>query len=147
MKNLERQNAELLEAQQKAKEQEEVDKIFSEWDQQANEFKEKYQIEGFDLKNEIQNPEFANLLKAGVTIEGAYKAVHFDDMVGGAMAHTAAKVKEDLVKSINGRASRPAEGAVASHSATTFKTDVNALSKADIFECIRRAERGETITF
>lgn len=147
MKALERQNAELLEAQQKAKEQEEVDKIFSEWDQQAKDFSERYQIEGFSLRDEIQNPEFANLLKAGVTVEGAYKAVHFDDMVGGAMAHTATKVKEDLVKSVNGRASRPSEGAVASHSATTFKTDVNALSKADIFECIRRAERGEVITF
>lgn len=144
---LERQNAELQEALQKQQQAEEVDKIFAEWNQQASDFSERYQIKDFDLRTEIENPDFANLLKSGVSVEAAYKAIHFDDMVGGAMAHTAAKVKEDLVKSINGRASRPAEGAVASHSATTFKTDVNALTKQDIMECLRRAERGETITF
>lgn len=147
IKALERQNAELLAQQKAAEEQEATDRIFAQWDSQAKEFSEKFGIENFNLGDEIKNPEFARLLGAGVTVEGAYKAVHFDDMVGGAMAHTAAKVKEGLVNSVNSRAQRPSEGAVASHSATTFKTDVNSLTKADILECIKRAERGETITF
>lgn len=147
VRKLERQNEELLAQRQAQEEQEATDRIFAQWNQQASEFSEKYGIEGFDLKTEIQNPEFARLLGAGVPVEGAYKAVHFDDMVGGAMAHTAAKVKEGLVNSINSRASRPAEGAVASHSATTFKTDVNALTRADREEIERRAMRGEVISF
>lgn len=137
-----------LTAQLEARQQQEAtEQIFAEWANQAQEFAGKYQIEGFDLGAELENPEFAKLLGSGVTVEGAYKAVHFDDMVGGAMAHTAAKVKEDLVNSINSRASRPSEGAITSHSATTFKSDVNALTKADREEIERRAARGEIISF
>lgn len=147
VKALERQNEELL-AQQKAKEEQDAtDKIYAEWMQQAKDFKEKYGINDFDINEEVQNPEFSRLLAAGVTIEGAYKAVHFDDMVGGAMAHTAAKVKEGLVNSVNARAQRPTEGASATHSATTFKSDVNSLTRADREEIERRALRGEVITF
>ena len=144
---LERQNEELLAQQNKAKEEEEVHKIYADWNRQAQEFAQKYGIEGFDLGAEIQNPEFASMLKSGVTIEGAYKAIHFDDMAGGLAAHTAAKVKEDLVKSINGRASRPTEGATAPQPAATFKTDVNSLQKGDILEIMRRVQKGEQITF
>ena len=144
---LERQNEELLAQQQQQKQQEEVDKIFAQWAAQSKEFAEKYQIENFDFDAEMQNPEFSRLLGSGVTVEGAYKAVHFDEMVGGAMAHTAAKVKEGIVNSVNSRAQRPSEGAVSSHPATTFKTDVNALTKADREEIERRAARGEIITF
>lgn len=144
---LERQNEELLAQQQAREEQANTDRIFGEWARQAEEFSAKYGITDFDLNVEIQNPEFSRLLGAGVPIEGAYKAVHFDDMVGGAMAHTAAKVKEDLVNSVNGRAQRPSEGATATHSATTFKTDVNALTRADREEIEKRAARGEIISF
>ena len=144
---LERENEELHAQQQKIKDQEATDKIFAEWAEQAREFSEKYGIEDFDLGTEIQNDDFAKLLGSGISVEGAYKAVHFDDMVGGAMAHTAAKVKEGLVNSVNERSARPSEGAVSSHSATTFKTDVNSLTRADREEIERRALRGETITF
>lgn len=144
---LEMKNKELLEQQQKQKDQEAVDKIFADWAEQSKQFAEKYGIEDFDFDFEMQNPEFSRLLGSGITVEGAYKAVHFDEMVGGAMAHTAAKVKEGIVNSVNSRAQRPSEGAVSSHSATTFKTDVNALTKADREEIERRALRGEHITF
>ena len=132
---------------QQQEEQAAIDQIYADWDRQAKEFAETYRIEGFNLMDEIQNPQFANLLKAGVTVDGAYKAVHFDDMVGGAMAHTAAKVKQDIVNSVNGRAQRPSEGAVASHNATVFKSDVSSLTKEDRAEIRRRAARGETIVF
>lgn len=143
---LERQNEELLKAQEAKAEQENTEKIYHEWMDQAQEFSEKFGIE-LDLGTEIQNPDFAKLLTSGVTVEGAYKAIHFDDMVGGAMAHTAEKVKESLVNSINGRSARPSEGATASNTGATFKTDVSKLTKADREEIERRAARGEIISF
>ena len=146
-KAMERQNAELLAEKQRADEQKETTRILADWDRQGKEFAEKYGIEGFDFGKEIQNPQFANLLKTGVTVEGAYKAIHFDEMVGGAMAHTASKVKEGLVNSINGRAKRPAEGATTSQTATIFKTDVHQLTAADRREIAKRAIRGEQISF
>lgn len=146
VKALERQNAELLRQQQEKQDAETKEKIFNSWITQGKEFSDKYGIE-LDLDTEIQNPEFARLLGSGVTVEGAYKAIHFDDMMGGAMAHTAAKVKEDLVKSVNGRAARVSEGATEANNGATFKTDVNALTKADREEIERRAMRGEVITF
>lgn len=146
IQTLKRQN-EALQKQQEAKaEQENTERIFNEWITQGRDFSEKYGIE-LDLNTEIQNPEFARLLGAGVDVEGAYKAIHFDDMVGGAMAHTAEKVKEGIVNSINGRAARPSEGAAETSNGATFKTDVNALTKADREEIERRAARGEIITF
>ena len=147
IQKLKHQNQELLEAQKAKESKEATDRIFAQWDNQAREFSEKYGIEGFDLGAEMANPDFQRLLGAGISVEGAYKAIHFDDMVGGAMAHTAAKVKEDLVNSVNSRAERPSEGAVASQSATVFKSDVNALTKADREEIERRAMRGEIIRF
>ena len=144
---LERQNEELLAQQQKQKDQEEVDKIFADWAEQSKQFAEKYDIQGFDFNVEMQNPEFQRLLGSGVSVEGAYKAIHFDDMMGGAMAHTAEKVKEGLVNSINSRATRPSEGATASNNGATFKTDVTKLTKADREEIERRAARGEIISF
>jgi hypothetical protein len=143
---LERQNEELKKAQEAKAEQENTERIYNEWMGQAQEFSEKFGID-VDLGAEIQNPDFARLLSNGVTVEGAYKAVHFDDMVGGAMAHTAEKVKESLVNSINGRSARPSEAATASNNGATFKTDVSKLTKADREEIERRAARGEIISF
>lgn len=146
VQQLKRQNEELQRQQEARAEQENTERIYNEWMNEAKEFSEKFGIE-LDLGAEIQNPEFAKLLGSGISVEGAYKAVHFDDMVGGAMAHTAEKVKESLVNSINGRSARPSEGATATSTGATFKTDVNKLTKADREEIERRAARGEIISF
>lgn len=143
---LKRQNEELQRQQEAKAEQENTERIYNEWMNQAQEFSERFGID-MDLGAEIQDPEFAKLLGSGVSVEGAYKAIHFDDMVGGAMAHTAEKVKEGIVNSINSRAERPSEGATASNNGATFKTDVNKLTKADREEIERRAARGEIIRF
>ncbi len=143
---LERQNEELKRQQEEKAAEEGRERIYSEWISQSQAFSEKYGID-LDLGAEIENPEFAKLLGAGIDVEGAYKAIHFDDMMGGAMAHTAEKVKEGIVNSINGKAARPSEGATEVNNGVTFKTDVNKLTKADRQEIIRRAAAGEIIRF
>ena len=147
LKTLERENAELVAAQQAQQREEESQRIYSEWLAEGQAMAEKYGLEGFDFNAEVQNPEFTRLLAAGVGVEGAYKAIHFDDMVGGAMAQTASNVRTQLAQSVGQRNARPTEGSLMTQSATTFKTDVNALSRADREEIERRAQRGEIIRF
>lgn len=146
VKRLERENDEFRRAKEAQEAQQRGEQIYSGWLQEAEAIKAKYGID-FDLNAEVQNEEFARLLKSGVSVEGAYKAIHFDDMVSGAMALTASNVRNQISQSVQSRASRPAENGTAPQSAVTFKTDVNSLTKKDRDEIERRVMRGETITF
>ena len=85
------------------------------------------------------------MLQNGVSVEAAYKAMHFDEMLGGAMAATAKNVSSQVAKNIQARASRPVEGAVNSQPGAIVKANVSQLSKADRAEIARRVAEGETI--
>lgn len=147
LKRLERENEEFRKAQEAQARRENSDRIYAQWQEEAKAFSEKYGIE-LDLAAEVNtNPEFARILQTGVSVEGAYKAIHFDEMVSGAMAKTASVVKEKLSNSMQSRASRPNEGATSSNVSTNFKTDVSKLTRADRQEIARRVARGETIRF
>jgi hypothetical protein len=108
---------------------------------------EKYGIADFDFRQEVQNPDFTNLLANGVSVESAYKAIHIDDMIGGAMAKTADNVRTKMAQDIASRQARPSENGASSQNAAVFKNDVNKLSKADREEIDRRVARGEIISF
>ena len=123
IKQLERDNASLRKAQEEAESKRHTDQIYLEWLNESEELKNKYGLDSFNLESEIQNPEFIKLLAGGISLESAYKAIHFDDMVGGAMAHTAATVKEKMANNIASRSGRPAENGVSSQSTSNFKTD------------------------
>lgn len=136
----EMENAKLLEA--------EGQKMFEGWLKEGEAMAQKYGIADFDLGMELNsNPDFLALVKNGVSVEGAYRAVHFDDMVSGAMATTANNVKQQLVNNIASRNSRPIEGGASSQTSQVFKQDVNALTKADRAEIMKRVARGEVISF
>lgn len=147
MKAMERENAQLRAAHEERQRQEQGEQIYARWLQEAESLKEKYGLEDFDMEAEAQNEEFARLLESGVSLESAYKAIHFDDMLGGAMAKTAATVKQGMANKIASRASRPSENGTMSRNAATFKTDVNSLTGKDISEIFKRVERGEEISF
>lgn len=147
IRRLERENEQLQKAQREAAAQAQQKQIYDQWLRDADVLQQKYGLQGFSLEEEARNPDFLRLLESGVGIESAYKAIHFDDMVGGAMAQTANTVRKQIAQSVGSRASRPQEGGVMTQSATTFKTDVKALTKEDRAEIIRRAARGETIRF
>lgn len=146
MRKLERENAELRKAREQREIAERSQQIYAQWQQQSEELKAKYGLDNFSFEEEIGNPDFVNLLKAGISVESAYKAIHMDDMIGGAMAKAASSVKEKMANNIASRQSRPSENGLSSN-AQVFKTDVNALTRADRDEIERRALRGETISF
>lgn len=123
------------------------EETYSRWMQESQELQSKYGIADFDFSVELQNPAFANMLRSGVPVEAAYKAVHFDEMLSGGMAATAQKVSQQVANNVASRHRRATEGAISSQPAVTVKSDVSKLTKADRAEIARRVQRGETIRF
>lgn len=147
IKNLERQNRQYRESEEMKKRKENSERIYNGWMQEAEQLKAKYGLENFSLEAEVENPDFVNLLSNGISLESAYKAIHMDDMLSGAMFTTAKTVKEQMSNSIQSRQSRPTENGINTQSSKTFKTDVNSLTKKDRDEIERRVMRGAIISF
>jgi len=148
LKRLERENERFRRAEEEARRRTHGQQIYARWVEEANALKNKYGLADFSLENEVNtNSEFAGLLQNGISVESAYMATHMDQMLVGAMAQTAGKVKEQMVNNIASRNTRPSENGVSSHTTAIFKNDVNQLTKADRREIERRVQRGERITF
>ena len=126
-----------------------------EWDmlvQQGERVKEMYP--DFNLESEMDNPQFGRLLQ---TLQGsgfpdavrtAYETVHKDEIMGGAMRYSVQKAREKLTNSVQANMARPTENGIASTStANVGAIDPSRLTKAQIDDLKRRAERGERITF
>ena len=147
MKRLERENKAFKEAKALEEQRENSQKIYAKWVEDGNALAEKYGITDFNLEAECQNPDFTSLLANGISLEAAYKAVHIDEMMGGAMAKTAETVRRQVANNVTNRQSRPSENGVMTNNNAIFKTDVSKLTKADRDEIDRRVARGEVITF
>ena len=135
---LERENA-ARESQQRA------DAQYNQWMSEAEEVKKTFP--SFDINQEIQNPEFGRLLQSGVPVMHAFKVMHMDEIVSGAMQTTAKLTEKRVADSIRANGNRPRENGASTQSAFTLKDDVNKLTKADRAEIARRAARGEIISF
>ena len=145
VKKMERENAELKAQMQEAQRQENGKKLYAAWMQQADEAKKVYP--SFDLRAEMNNPKFVDLLRSNIDVRTAYEVLHKDDIIRGAMQFTAQAVESKLAKKVASNGSRPSENGMSSQSAAVVKSDVSQLSKADRAEIIRRVQRGEKIRF
>lgn len=141
------ENTRLNEAIETQKRQQASNEIYGKWMQEAEDLKQKYGLTDFNFEVEVQNPDFVAILKSNGSVEAAYKATHFDEMLTGAMAATADNVGKAIAKSVASRAKRPTEGAVSSQPSVEVKSDVSKLTKADREEIARRVARGERISF
>ena len=144
MKQLERENANLRNAQQEAERQQMSQQIYSKWMEQTAELNQKYGL-NVDFAEEAANDDFVAILKHNGSVEAAYKAVHFDEMMGGAMFKTAQAVTEKMANNLQSKASRPLENGVSSRASALTKSDVHSFTKADRAEIERRVLRGEKI--
>lgn len=140
-----RENADLRRQIQERQKQENAEKIYSTWMQQAEETKKVYP--GFDLMAELGNSKFLDLLNSNIDVRTAYEVLHKDDIIPAAMQFAAKTVESKLASKIASGASRPAENGMNSGSAAVVKSDVSQLTKADRQEIIRRVARGEKIRF
>ncbi len=102
----------------------------------------------FDLRNELKNNSlFGKLLHNGVNLKDAYEVVHKDEILSGAMAYTAQKVREQVVKGIEAKGRRPLENGISSESGIVTLTDVNALTSKDILKILKQVENGVSVKF
>ena len=85
-RKMESENEHLRLALQQQEARQKGEKTYQDWMQQGEELKEKYGLSNFSFEEELQNPDFCNMLQNGVSVEAAYKAMHFDEMLGGANA-------------------------------------------------------------
>ena len=145
IRKMERENADLRKQMQAQQTQENANKLYASWMNQAEEAKKVYP--SFDLKAEMQNPKFVDLLRSNIDVRTAYEVLHKDDIIRGAMQFTAQTVESKLAKNIAAQGARPAENGMSSGSPAVVKSDVSQLSRADRDEIRRRVARGEKIRF
>ncbi len=118
----------------------------SHWIKQSDEVKNTYP--DFDLRKELrENKLFSQLLLGGAPLRAAYETVHKDEILSGAMAYTADKVREQVVKGIEAKGRRPIENGVSSESAVVTSVDVNSLTSQDILKILKQVENGANISF
>ena len=145
IRKMERENAALKAQMEQAQRQENGKKLYAAWMQQAEEAKKIYP--SFDIRAEMANPKFVDLLRSNIDVRTAYEVLHKDDIIRGAMQFTAQTVESKIAKKVASNGARPAENGMSSQSAAVVKSDVSQLSKADRAEIIRRVQRGEKIRF
>ena len=145
IKKMEKENAELKRQMQERTAKENGQKLYAQWMEQAENTKKVYP--SFDIRAEMNNPKFVDLLKANIDVRTAFEVLHKDDIIPAAMQYTAKTVEQKLTNKIIANGARPAENGNSSQSATVVKSDVSQLSKADRAEIIRRVARGEKIRF
>lgn len=145
MRKMKRENEALKAQMDQRKSEEEADRTYAAWMDEAAKIKEIYP--SFDLKTELENPKMQRYLLSGVPMMDAFEAVHSREIIGGAMQFTAGKIAQKVANNVAAGKKRPSEGAMRSSSAVTTKRDVSLLTKEDRLEVIRRAERGALIGF
>lgn len=145
IRKMERENAELKRQMQMQEQHENANKLYAAWMEQSEATKQTYP--SFDLKSEMANPKFVDLLRSNIDVKTAYEVVHKDEIIPAAMQFAAQKVEEKVANKIKAGGARPSENGMSSQSAAVVKSDVSQLSKEDRQEIIRRVQRGERIRF
>lgn len=145
MRKMERENARFQKQIAEQQRKELANQQYALWEQQAERAKQLYP--SLDLNAEVRNPQFQQLLKAGVDVGSAYLVIHKDEILPAAMQHTARVVEQKLTDKIIAGGSRPAENGMSPQSAAVTKSDVSQLTRADREEIRRRVARGERIRF
>jgi len=145
IRRIERENADLKRQMQEKQANENAEKLYAGWMNQAEETKKVYPT--FDMRAEMANPKFVDLLRSNIDVRTAYEVLHMGEIIPAAMQFTAKTVESKIAKKIAANGARPAENGMSSGSAALVKSDVSKLNNKDIDEVMRRVARGERVTF
>lgn len=145
MRKIRRENAEFKRMVEEAQNRQQNEERFAALMRDADAVKAVYP--SFDLRAEIENEQFRQLLDANVPLQTAFEVLHKDEIIPAAMQYTAQRITEKVANGIRAGQKRPSEGAMGARSAVVTKSDVSQLTKADRDEIDRRVARGERIVF
>ena len=118
-----------------------VNSLVTEWKQQAEETKKVYS--DFDLKKELENPEFCRLLKLGVGMKTAYEVLNIDSILD----KNSKNAEKMVVDSIRLKGNRPVENGSEDAGGIILSSNVSKLNKKQRAELAKRAAKGERISF
>lgn len=147
-KRISRENAALRAAEEQRQEKAGQQEAMLRWQQQSETVAQKYP--GFQgLEEEANDPvtgeRFLQLLSSGIDVENAYKVVHMDDLISGALEYGVNKARQDTVQTIKARGMRPSENGASGTGAAVQHKDVASLTKDERAQLMKRALRGEQI--
>lgn len=148
MKDIERENKRFKEAEAAMQKRDADAQQYAVWMRQAEECKRAFP--GFDFKAETLHPEtgrrFVDLLSKGIDVSNAYRLIHMDELVGGAMQYAAKQTVEQTVNDIRARGMRPTEnGTRTGSAATVVKSDPAKFTRKDRDEISRQVMGGARI--
>ena len=144
-KRLERENAELKKQVEDRNQQDQDRAFFGDLVRQSEAVKDRYP--GFDLEAELQNPQFARLVMNGVPVQGAFEAVHMDEILGGAMQYAAQRVTEKVSNAYQANKGRPRENGTSGNLPISSEFNPAALTREQRMSIRERVNRGEKISF
>lgn len=151
MDKLETQNRRLTAQQQAAQQMQKaaaerarIAQIQARWDAEAEALKAKYPE--FDREEVLANPEVEKMMRAGCSMEAAYRAAYFDRLMARQTAATAQQTEQGVLNRVQQRASRPAENGTRPGGAVQTHLDVEHMSRKDREALEKRVMRGEIIT-
>lgn len=131
--------------QKAAQERARIAQIQAQWDAEAEALKAKYP--DFDREEVLANPEVGKMMRAGCSMEAAYRAAYFDRLMARQTAATAQQTEQGVLNRVQQRASRPAENGTRPGGAVQTHLDVEHMSRKDREALEKRVLRGEIITF
>lgn len=131
--------------QKAAQEQARIAQIQAQWDAEAEALKAKYPE--FDREEVLANPEVGKIMRAGCSMEAAYRAAYFDRLMAWQTAATAQQTEQGVLNRVQQRGSRPSENGTRPGGAVQTRMDVEHMSRKDREALEKRVLRGEIITF
>jgi len=145
VRKIERENSALKKQMAEQERRESANKLYATWLEQEKQAKTVYPA--LDLRTELRNPKFADLIRNNIDVQTAYEVIHKDEIIPAAMQYSAQRMEEAIANDIIANGSRPIENGNASQGASLTKSDVSQLTKEDRAEINRRVLRGDKITF
>lgn len=151
MDKLETQNKRLTAQQQAAQQMQKaaaerarIAQIQAQWDAEVDALQAKYP--DFDRGEVLANPEVEKMMRAGCSMEAAYRAAYFDRLMAQQTAATAQQTEQGVLNRVQQRASRPTENGTHPGGAVQTHLDVEHMSRKDREALEKRVLRGEIIT-
>ncbi len=102
----------------------------------------------FNLKEELKNGAFIGLLKSGVDLKTAYRALHQDEILASAIRYAAQRAHQKAMNDMRNRLSRPEEnGAGGRGGSKVSPLSVLNMTRQEREEIEKRCARGEKVYF
>ena len=99
---------------------------------------------GADFETEMQNPDFARLLGAGVPVKTAFEVLHQAEIESARTQAVANQTRDNLMRTIQAQGARPQEIGSGAGGGTTVPMKTK-WTRAEVEDMRRRAAMGERV--